>query len=361
MDFFKKYVSDSLAGSTSQSFFEDDNTPRRARVYYKLFCGGDREYSLLYSNTTDSTFSDGSVSVRNMPCGAWEILSLRAGTVPSCGMDDPADPAEMQTLTFLGRESKSVAPGEMYHTDPFRLNARAGDFLCLEITFRGGERIPFHPETRLAVFREKDGAWVSDTHLPLPSMIGCRRDVRRRIAFLGDSITQGIGATLNSYRHWNARFAERLGTENAYWNIGIGYARADDAATDGVWLYKAKQNDLVILCLGVNDIQRGYSAESVIESLTKIVTSLKAAGVRVVIQSLPPFDQTGERLTKWTTVNTYIRETLAARADGYVDVTPFLCASPETPSFARYGGHPNDEGSQIWGDALYAASSEWLD
>ena len=360
MDFFKNYVSDTLAGSTAQSFFEDDNTPRRARVYYKLFCGGDREYSLLYSNTTDSTFSDGSVSVRNMLCGSWEILSLRAGTVPTCGMNDPTDPAEMHVLTFRRSEGKQVAPGEMFCTDPFRLQAQEGDYLCLEITFRGRERIPFHPETRVAVFREKDGAWVSDTHLPLPCMIGCRRAVRRRIAFLGDSITQGIGATLNSYRHWNARFAERLGREYAYWNLGIGYARADDAATDGVWLYKAKQNDLVILCLGVNDLQKGYSAESIIENLTKIVTRLKEAGVRVVIQSVPPYNQTDERLVKWNTVNAYIRDTLAARADGYVDVTSFLCTSPETPSMARYGGHPNDEGGQVWGDALYAASAEWL-
>ncbi len=361
MDFFKNYVSNTLAGSTSQSFFDDDGSARRGRVYYKLFCGGVMEYSLLFSGTTDSTFSDGSVSVCNMPCGAWEILSLRAGVVPACGMQDPADPAEMQTLTFGGSETKSVSPGEMYHTDPFTLGAQAGEFLCLEIEFRGRERVPFHPETRLATFLEKDGAWISDTHVPLPSMIGCRREVKQKIAFLGDSITQGIGATMNSYLHWNARLAEMLGRENAYWNLGIGYARAADAATDGVWLYKAKQNDLVILCLGVNDIQRGYSAESIMESLSKIVARLKEAGVRVVIQSMPPFNQTGERLEKWNTVNAYIRDTLAARADGYVNVTPFLSASPETPSLARYGGHPNDEGSAVWADALYAASAEWLD
>ena len=359
MEFFKNYVSNSLAGSTSQSFYEDDGTLRRGRVYYKLFCGGKMEYSLLFSNTTDSTFSDGSTSVRNMPCGAWEILSLRGGIVPACGMQDPADPAVMQTLTFGGNTTKSVAPGEMYCTDPFILDAQAGEFLCLEIEFRGRERVPFHPETRLATFLEKDGQWISDTHVPLPSMIGCRRDVKTKIAFLGDSITQGIGATMNSYLHWNARLAEMIGPENAYWNIGIGYARAADAATDGVWLYKAKQNDFVILCLGVNDIQKGYSAASIIENLTCIVTRLKKAGVRVVIQSLPPFDQTGERLEKWHTVNAYIRDTLAARADGYVDVSPILSASPETPQIARYGGHPNDEGSAVWAEALYAASRDW--
>lgn len=100
----------------------------------------------------------------------------------------------------------------------------------------------------------KDGEWIPSPKLPVPGMIGCKREVKLRIGFLGDSITQGIGATPNSYLHWNARVAEVLGRDYSFWNLGIGYGRAHDAASDGIWLSKAKQMDLIVLCMGVNDL-----------------------------------------------------------------------------------------------------------
>ena len=65
------------------------------------------------------------------------------------------------------------------------------------------------------------------------------------IAFLGDSITQGVGTPDNAYTHWNALISKEIGEEYSYWNLGIGYARASDASTDGAWLNKAKNNDIV--------------------------------------------------------------------------------------------------------------------
>ena len=74
-EYFKKYVSNTFAGSASQSFFESDGGRKKARVYYKMFEGGKFDYSLLYSNITDSTFADGSHSVCNMNLEEWEIYS----------------------------------------------------------------------------------------------------------------------------------------------------------------------------------------------------------------------------------------------------------------------------------------------
>ncbi len=63
--------------------------------------------------------------------------------------------------------------------------------------------------------------------------------------------------------------------------------------------------DIVILCLGVNDIMQGKTADEIISCLEKIVKLLIASDVRVIIQSVPPFDYSGENIKKWNTVNKY--------------------------------------------------------
>lgn len=350
--FYKQYVSNTLAGSANQSFFESDNTLLTGRVYYKLFADA-KEHALLFGDTADSTFADGDYSRCNMTSGKWEIVSLKAGIVPSCGMESPTTPETFVSVTFSGNTGKCVAQGEQFYTDSFYLDAKKGEFLCLEIAFKG-EKIPCHPELWIASFRKEADKFVPSVHLPVPSMVGCVRAVEKRIGFLGDSITQGIGSEKNSYGHWTAVVAEKLGTQNAYWNLGIGFARASDAATDGAWLQKVKQNDAVVVCLGVNDSGRIPSAEPLKESLQKIVDILKAEGIKVIIQTVPPFDYAEPRCTIWNDTNQFIQNSLALKTDGYFDNRPILSLSAEQPQRAKYGGHPNNEGCYAWADALYA-------
>ena len=47
MDFFKQYTSNTLAGSSNQSYFLSDNTLQIGRVFYKVFAGGRYNYSFL--------------------------------------------------------------------------------------------------------------------------------------------------------------------------------------------------------------------------------------------------------------------------------------------------------------------------
>ncbi len=68
---------------------------------------------------------------------------------------------------------------------------------------------------------------------------------------------------VNSYEHWNAVVAENLGSQYGFWNLGLGYGRAADAATDGAWFFKAKQNDIVVVCYGVNDIFQGFTISEI--------------------------------------------------------------------------------------------------
>ena len=39
-NYFEKYRSNTLAGSSNQTFFISDGQPHESRIYYKIFAGG---------------------------------------------------------------------------------------------------------------------------------------------------------------------------------------------------------------------------------------------------------------------------------------------------------------------------------
>ena len=368
MNPFDIYVSNSVAGSANQLFYAAQS-PQTGRVFYKIACGGRLEYSLLFSNVIDSTFSDGSKSRKNLICQPWNLLSarvgcLRAGEIPP-DFTSPSVAAAVNEkvesfvpLTFGGSGEKQVAAGETFWSDPLVLEFDEGDYLCLEMTVCG-PMIPYHEESILPVFVKTDEGWRYGRTTPFAGMVGCRRFVKARIGYLGDSITQGIGVPLNSYRHWNALLSAKIGLDYAHWNLGIGYGRAEDLASDGAWLAKAKQNDLTLLCIGVNDLMRGFSAEQIIKNIDFTVDALLAAGHRVVVQTVPPFDYDEERTLRWNRVNDHIKTVVSSKVSLVFDTVAVL-GQKDSPQKCLYGGHPNGEGCAKWAEALYDALNPLL-
>ena len=247
-------------------------------------------------------------------------------------------------------------PGEFFVSDPVKCTFEKDEYLCLEITF-SGKMIPYHEETLLPVFVKESDGWKYSKFMPFAGMIGCDRKVKGKIAYLGDSITQGIGTRPNSYLHWNAILSEKLGSEYSYWNLGIGYGRANDAASDGAWLYKAKQNDIVFVCYGVNDVLRKQPEEQIKKDLTFIVDTLKKEGKKVILQTIPPFDYQGEDIDKWERINSYILTELKNKVDFVFDNIKYL-GKKENPEETLYGDHPNETGCDIWANALFEKIQE---
>lgn len=355
MNFFDIYVSNTLAGSGNQYFFinEDDKKINKGRVYYKVFFGGKFKYSFLFSNILDSTFSDGSKSHKNLICNDWYITALNIGV---CAKIE--NPQRLSAVTFGGSATKHVMPGEFFCTDEIEIEAKKGDYICLEISFKG-KMIPYHEEIIIPTFVFENNEWISSKYMPVPGMVGCARNAKQ-IGFLGDSITQGIGTEMNSYEHWNAKLAELLGDKFAYWNLGLGFGRADDAASDGAWLYKAKQNDIVFVCFGVNDILQRYTAKQIKENLKKITLLLKKQGIRVLVQTIPPFDYNDKQIDIWNSVNRFIKNELSQYADWIFDNVPILRKNADEPHMAKFGGHPNAEGCESWANALHTYIKEEL-
>lgn len=340
MNYFEEFTSNTLAAGGNQSIFHPQGE-RVGRVYYKVFCGGYYRYAFLFSDVIDSTFADGSLSRSEDTCGGYTITKLSVGVCEAPG-DSPA----LQPVTFGGAASYTLQTGETVYTDTVALCAEAGQYLCVEIGF-SGTTVPCHTETQIPVFVKENDRFVPSTKVPLPGMVGCDRKARHRVAFLGDSITQGIGVEPNSYLHWNAVLAERLGHDNSYWNLGLGYGRAMDAAKNGAWLNKAKQADVVTVCFGVNDIGRGRTAEQIVNDLTFIVKTLRESGCRVLLQTVPPFEYSDENRVKWEQINHTLRTEVCALADGFFDVVCVLGSDS-----SRFGGHPNAEGCRLWADGL---------
>lgn len=376
MEFFEKYTSNTYAGSGNQLYFNiHDGEIRTGRIFYKISVQGEYNYSILFSNIVDSTYADGSVSHKNLICDSWTIHSARVGkckkidaikeisemVVADENECDTADivVSDLKEITFNGQKSKTVMPGEFFSSDSIKLGFEMDEYLCLEITF-SGKMIPYHEESLLPVFVKENGVWKYSKQMPFAGMIGCDRKVKGRVAYLGDSITQGIGTAANSYLHWNAILSRKIGKEYAFWNLGIGYGRANDAASDGAWLYKARQNDIIFVCYGVNDILKGMSEEQIKSDLTSIIDNLKNAGKKVILQTVPPFDYEGENIEKWKRINLYIKTILKDKADMIFDNVPYLCENEAYPNIAKFGGHPNEEGCALWANALYEEIKDFI-
>lgn len=357
MKFFDKFISNTYAGSSNQLFFSMANgEAKRGRAFYKVSVSGKYNYSFLFSNIIDSTYSDGSISHKNLICDSWVISEGRVGKSLAFQFNESECPEVtwLAGLTFNQSKEKEVMPGEFFSSDPIELYFEKGDYLCIEIKF-SGKMIPYHEETLLPVFIKEDNGWRYSKKMPLPAMVGCDRKVKKRVAFLGDSITQGIGTEINSYAHWNAVLSEKLGEEYSFWNLGIGHGRANDAASDGAWLYKAKQNDIVFVCFGVNDILHGMSLEQIKSDLAYIVDTLSSLGIQIVLQTVPPFDYEGKDIEKWEKINDYIKTELSKKTIIIFDNGPHLSVSGEKAYMTKFGGHPNAEGCKVWADALYTS------
>lgn len=342
--FVQTHASACADGSANQAIRRSADPVRgTGRCTYRLTRGG-TSFSLLFSVAADSTFADGSTSRVNDIGDDWKIERMRVALCPA----GAAEPLPYQTVTFGGKSAISArdaldGDGVYFVSDSIPLHAASGDDLLYEITFSGSS-FPTHPEMQLrAPFVSTDGA-TSEHCFPVPLLIACDAPAVRRVGFLGDSITQGIGAGMDSRNHWVARIARSVPDSLSVWNLGIGYARAVDAATDGAWLARAKCCDTVCVCLGVNDLIQRPGAD-ILGDLAKTVALLRAADCRVILFTVPPFGFTDEMLCAWRQINETVRSGGIPGVFAYFDMAAVLGCPPPDDGQPRFGGHPDETGS----------------
>ena len=342
------------------------------RTFVRPRAAGAAQWVFWTSNATDSTFGPG-VPHPNQTGAAWRIEAAYAG---DGGTDRTGVVAGTAIpLTFGGGASKDVQPGERFWSDPITLDLPAGHSLVFTwalSTSVGGPSIPgtsapfltsyIAAGKNLAAQDANTGFGASTDLLVAPQMFASDRPITSRLCFLGDSITQGIGSTRDSYGYWVAKIADGLGPDVGVWNLGSGWARAADAASDGYWLAKAKQCSEVAVILGINDIlNSSRTADQILADLTTVLGALKAhdPATRTILFTVPTFNLGGGNYATWKQVNDTIRAAPLPGADRVFDIA--AVESRPAPDdgqlmvgYSNGDGHPNDTAGTAIADAFLA-------
>lgn len=198
------------------------------------------------------------------------------------------------------------------------------------------------------------------------------------IVALGDSITEGTGALPDGAGGWPERLARRLVEGRRPWaviNAGIGGNRLLHQGSGPSGLERLEADALtpsgarcLILLEGINDIGRpsrpqyahqAVDADDLIAGYRQVIRRAHAAGLKVVLATLPPFEGanyfTPEGEAVRYAVNVWLRG--QTEADAVVDFDAAL-RDPKAPArlqTAFHSGdwlHPSDAGYQAMAEAV---------
>jgi lysophospholipase L1-like esterase len=312
---------------------------------------------------------------------------MELGTVhlALAGNDGTIVPGSDHVLTFSGRRSIAIPAGAPLVSDPMDWRLPALSRLAVSIYLPAQMPPPAHraseyvsspgdfsdatvmPEARLV----RTGALVSEVDIVSPS-------TRHVIVTLGDSITEGFGSTVNEFRGWSDRLAERLNEDR--------HMRTWSVANAGINSNRLLHNDpgmgalarfdrdvlavpgaaVVILYEGINDI--GYShtvpaeavsADDIIAAYRQLIARAHAHGLAIVGCTLTPYQGShyyvpeGEQIR--LAVNQWIRS--AGEFDDIIDFDAVMRdpANPAQVNSALQRGdhlHPNDAGYAVMGNSV---------
>ena len=197
------------------------------RAYLAAYPGLSDKWRFYHQNGVDSTFADGEIAYRNRSGGSWMIVRARIGIGQSSGveMDTPDPVTGWVDVTYGGKTSRKVLPGECFWSDEVTLSLPAGHDLVWEWEI-AGEDIPSTPDSQAATFTDTGNGFSFREEAPLPDLFGNARQVKGRIAFLGDSITdeRHVGTTKNYWQYLSEMlgivpFVYGIKRRTTYWPV----------------------------------------------------------------------------------------------------------------------------------------------
>lgn len=279
----------------------DTLTDSTVRQIVRLSVGGDR-VRIVLSNEYGAT---------PMKIGGVEVARLAGETAR-------ADLSTRRTVTFDGQPTATIPAGARLMSDSIELAmpslARLSVSLYLPertplTTFHwdGRQRAEIAPGNRLAS-ADLPGAMQLDARLVLSDVMVDAPAGARAVVALGDSITDGRGATLDADRRWTDYLARQVaGKPIAVLNAGISGARV---LSDGMGVNALARFDrdvsarpnvrTVVLLLGTNDIgwpgssfaphDAPMTAQALIDAYRQLIERAHVRGIRVVGGTIAPFE-----------------------------------------------------------------------
>jgi lysophospholipase L1-like esterase len=303
-------------------------------------------------------------------------------------------PASDRALTFSGRASTVVPPGTIVVSDPVDLAVPALADLAVSLYLPEATGLPtVHPDGMHTAYIASGNATGAATLTPTATTTAylwlasldvlAPADAGAIVAF-GDSITDGVGATLDSDRAWPSRLAANLAAANAgaprsVVNVGLsgnrllrpGFGVSALARFDRDVLGHAGVRWMTVL-LGINDITfpavpgaaptESVTADDLIWGLRQIIERAHRHGIKVAGATIMPvegvntYTDAGEGIRQ--AVNRWIRT-----GQAYDAVIDFDAAvrDPAHPGRLRAEFdpgdhvHPNDAGNKAMVDAIDAS------
>ena len=289
-------------------------------------------------------------------------------------------------VTFDGKSSVVIPPGQTWQSDPVALTVAGGAPLAVSLYIEGAET----PSTWHKVASQVNYVSVPGNHASDPSaaafhsrftsylwLSGISVDVGEHsaafaVAAIGDSITDGMRSTLNANRRWPDALARRIANPHvAVLNLGIsGNRLLNSSPCYGESLVSRFKPDaltqvgarVAVVLVGINDIN--FSAEpphpgldcdvphtkvtdaAMIAGYRTLIAAAHAQGMRIVGATLTPAGLPPEREATRLAVNRWIR---GGGFDGVIDFDAAL-RNPAKPDelLPRFDSgdhiHPSDAG-----------------
>ena len=361
---FDTFFSNTSAPTGGNYIIKSTNGRKLFRIYIKPEKYGKFNWRFFFMNKMNSTFAQGEESYRNMECGQWTIH------MASISHSDTIEPNEKvfgtKKVLFDGNESKHVSTDEVFWSDPLEYEINSG-FLVWDWEVEG-EKIPSMPDEIYSTFEYRNGEFVKEGNVPVPAMFGCDKKVKKKVGFIGDSITAGCQTPKDKYEMWVGRISTMLKDDYAVWNLGLGYARGSDFATFGSWFEKAKHNDVIIMTFGVNDLcsgtygaGRGSKASEIIADDEKIIRALQECGIEVIISTIPPFHYSNEQKMEWRCANLAIHHLAKMYNCRVYDIESSLDIG-ELNNERPFGDHPDSRGGEAAANKFketFCINGEW--
>ncbi|MGQ4515676.1 GDSL-type esterase/lipase family protein [Streptomyces sp. DW26H14] len=316
-------------------------------------------------------------------------LYIAHASVAVAGGGPSAVAGTMRRLTFGDARSVSavVPAGRQTVSDPVALSVPAGSDLLLTLyTPNPGGAVTYHSHAQQTSYlargdRTEDASGVGyGTRTPYWRYVTAvdveNRQAAGTVVAFGDSITDGIGSSMDGNRRWPNVLADRA-RDSAYGRYGVvdegigGNQVLRDASStrngrSGIARFGEDALSrpgvrAVFVDLGVNDILHGHerSGAPIVAGLKDLVRQAHAHGVRVVGSTLTPFGaHAGYNATKERVrdeVNAAIRA--GGVFDAVVDFDRVLRDpyAPDrlSPTYDSGDGlHPSDAGYRAMGTAV---------
>ena len=303
------------------------------------------------------------------------------------------DTATLKTFKFSGNDSVTMPANAYVWSDPMAFPLTPGMKVEVTIYFGAGAPAPgtypgitVHRGSRTtprilagnhlrdvnftgsSATSQGQGSWViSSLEVRAPQTAGA-------VAILGNSITDGLGVTNESFTRWTDALTtnllahartSRVGVLNS--GIGAGTMLSGGVSTPGLQRYKRDLFDhsgvkWIMILLGVNDIgNTGCSvttSNNMISAYTQIADSAHARGLKIYGATLTPFNGNSYYSTNSeacrSRINAWIRTT--NKYDAFVDFDKLLRTPTDTTrmltAYYNDGLHPNITGYALMGNSV---------